>query len=838
MNITLKTKNIIATILICVAFFTETFSQTPEWQFARTSGGNGNDYGQSIVTDNNGNIYITGYFESSEITTFGSTILTSNGLADVFVVKYNSSGNVVWAKSFGGTNTDECKNIDIDDNGNIYITGYFKNAIEFGSTTLTSAGNEDIFIAKLSSANGEVEWAKRFGNENADYSLDIATDNNNVYITGVFYSNTITFGNSALFNNSDTTVSGDIFIAKLSTADGEITWAKSFGEEYNDVGSGITVDNSGNSFISGFFYSSTLTFDTTATLTNDGDADVFITKFDADGEVLWAKSGVGGDEDKTYSLDVDDNGNVYTVGYFKSNSIEFGSGSVTNHQGSGSDIFIVKYDANGIFKWVKSAGGTSDDFGWDIFVDGSGNSFITGYFSGTSASFGTITITNTSTTSSDIFIAKYDANGNIVLVENGGGGDLDKGQSITVDTDGNYFITGYYDSQVMTFDSVMTTNSHSSYDIFIAKYGFEQNISGKYRTFKSEISLSDKLKKIVYNKDKVTFKTAPNLVTAVENVFQSQTPKGSAVVFGVSTTNTTLAKTIAWIEFKKSTDLGKLYTSSHTISDTSFPLDYVRNVSTGKSTGKKLAKAIKPKRDNYNNKFLEQGMLFKLNIAASKVFVTPNGFEDLILDTSFTFMGRDIYGLSLKQIANYMDSLATFWSLNSVTNSDAYKNLYSFSENILRRINEGFSATFDTSNYTVDQNAVLNLKKSYAVTLDGVAYPSIDVPIVKDNSGKNLNEDFLDAENFSPTKFSLQQNYPNPFNPKTTILFSLVDVENVSLKIYDVLGREISTLINNEEMESGFYEIDFDATNLNSGIYFYKLTTNNFSEMKKMILVK
>ncbi len=107
----------------------------------------------------------------------------------------------------------------------------------------------------------------------------------------------------------------------------------------------------------------------------------------------------------------------------------------------------------------------------------------------------------------------------------------------------------------------------------------------------------------------------------------------------------------------------------------------------------------------------------------------------------------------------------------------------------------------------------------------------------------NIRIDFLPDstsevfENNFPNKFSLKQNFPNPFNPKTKIKYEIAKSGFVSLKIYDVLGREIKTLVN-ENKNVGFYEIEFDANNLNSGIYFYKLTTNNFSEMKKMILIK
>ena len=92
-------------------------------------------------------------------------------------------------------------------------------------------------------------------------------------------------------------------------------------------------------------------------------------------------------------------------------------------------------------------------------------------------------------------------------------------------------------------------------------------------------------------------------------------------------------------------------------------------------------------------------------------------------------------------------------------------------------------------------------------------------------------------ENNFPNKFSLKQNFPNPFNPKTKIKYEIAKSGFVNLKVFDVLGREIKTLVN-ENKNVGTYEIDFDASHLNSGVYFYKLTTNDFSEMKEMILIK
>ena len=93
----------------------------------------------------------------------------------------------------------------------------------------------------------------------------------------------------------------------------------------------------------------------------------------------------------------------------------------------------------------------------------------------------------------------------------------------------------------------------------------------------------------------------------------------------------------------------------------------------------------------------------------------------------------------------------------------------------------------------------------------------------------------INAEN--PTMYSLSQNYPNPFNPRTVISFSLPVVNNATLKVYDVMGREVQTLVN-EKLQAGTYEVTFDGSGLTSGVYFYKLMTEGFSETKRMLLIK
>ena len=257
-------------------FTLNSYAQAPDFVWAKSAVGSKNDNGQSIAVDASGNLYITGVFSSSTIT-FGTTTLTNNGYENIFIVKYDASGNVVWAKSAGGSSYDYGVGISVDASGNSYITGYFSSpTIIFDTITLTNKNNTgnttDIFIAKYD-VQGNVIWAKSVGGTGNDMGQGISIDaSGNSYITGYFSSPTITFGLTTLSNNG----SDNIFIAKYDTS-GNVVWAKSAGESYSDVGYSISVDANGNSYITGYFSSPTITFGSD-TLSNNGSGNIFIAK--------------------------------------------------------------------------------------------------------------------------------------------------------------------------------------------------------------------------------------------------------------------------------------------------------------------------------------------------------------------------------------------------------------------------------------------------------------------------------------------------------------------------------------------------------------------------------
>src|ERR1017187_2110685 len=349
--------------------------------WAKEAGGQEYTRGNGIKTDANGNSYVTGFFESPSIT-FGSFTLTNNGgnsTGDMFVVKYDASGNVVWAISAGGTDDDGGSAISLDALGNVYVTGYFRSpTITIGSTTLTNVGStfvDDFFIIKYDT-NGNFVWAKSAGGTDEDDGNSIFTEaNGNSYVTGSFRSPTITFGSTTLTNAASQYE--DIFVVKYDSS-GNVVWAKRAGGNSYDAGMGISGDGNGNCFVTGYFQSPTITFGSTtlSNVDNSGNTrDVFVVKYDASGNPVWANSAGGNNDDYGFGITTDANGNSFVIGNFSSSSFHLGNYTFVKNDtiSYASDIFIAKLNSSGNFLWAGSYGGNDYDGGSSVCTDASGN---------------------------------------------------------------------------------------------------------------------------------------------------------------------------------------------------------------------------------------------------------------------------------------------------------------------------------------------------------------------------------------------------------------------------------------------------------------------------------
>lgn len=371
------------------------------------SGGTGNEFGRAIYTDKDDNYIITGVFENTA--TFGGTSLVSAGGDDVFIAKYNSSDVLQWAKRVGGTGDDAGNAIVADTFGNVFVTGFFSGTADFdpsaSTANLSVAGGKDVFIVKLT-ASGGYAWARKGGSGGNEFGYGIGTDGNQVYVTGLATGTTS-------FNGQSISCSGDdAFLVKYNNA-GTIQWVKKLGGSNNDVGYGIEVNHLGHAFITGSF-ENTATFGAAGNLASSGNKDVFVTKVDSSGNVVWAKKGGSTSADEGRGISIDNNSNVIITGYYTADAT-FNGNSLTNS--GNDDVFVVKYDSAGTYIWSKKGSTTGDAIGYDVDTDPFGNVYVTGSFKNDLTMSGT---TVTSTGQKDAFIAKYLANGTDLWAFNAG----------------------------------------------------------------------------------------------------------------------------------------------------------------------------------------------------------------------------------------------------------------------------------------------------------------------------------------------------------------------------------------------------------------------------------
>jgi hypothetical protein len=463
--------------------FLAKYDASGSFVWASAMGGAESETSKSVAVDGSGNAVVTGYFEGTADFDPGSgTVnLSSAGGYDVFLAKYDASGGLVWAKAMGGTGFDYGQSVALDGSGNAVVTGYFEGTADFdpgsGEVNLTTVGNSDVFLAKYD-ASGGLDWAKAMGGTDYEDGQSVSVDGSgNAVVTGNF-SGTADFDpGSGTLNLTAEMQNG--FMASYAASTGALLAVAQLGGlnmATDVIPQSVVLDGSGNQYVTGYFYG-TADFDPgsgTVNLSSAGGSDVFLAKYDASGGLVWAKAMGGGSFEQGRSVAVDGSGNVVVTGIFYGTAdFDPGSGTVNLSSAGGSDVFLAKYDATGGLVWAKAIGGTKNDEGISVAVDGSGNAVVTGKFRGT-ADFdpGSGTVNLSSAGGYDVFLAKYDASGGLVWAKAMGGTDSEEGQSVAVDGSGNAVLTGYFYGTA-DFDpgsgTVNLTPAGGS-DVFLAKY--------------------------------------------------------------------------------------------------------------------------------------------------------------------------------------------------------------------------------------------------------------------------------------------------------------------------------------------------------------------------------
>jgi hypothetical protein len=312
--------------------------------WTRQLGKGSTDYSLGVSADGLGNVYIAGY-------TLSGLNGPNAGSFDAYVSKYDAVGTLIWTRQLGTSSSDECYGVSADGLGNVYISGY-----TYGSLNGSNVGAFDAFVSKYDAA-GTLAWTRQLGTTFGDASRGVSADGlGNVYISG--YTGGSLDGASA--------GGYDAILSKYDAA-GTLAWTRQLGTSVGDFSYGVSADGLGNVYLSGYT-------DGSLDGTSAGDGDAFVSKYDAAGTLAWTRQLGTSFDDKSNGVSADGLGNVYISGYT--------DGSLDGTSAGDADAFVSKYDAAGTLAWTRQLGTSSADGSNGVSADGLGNVYISGYTSG------------------------------------------------------------------------------------------------------------------------------------------------------------------------------------------------------------------------------------------------------------------------------------------------------------------------------------------------------------------------------------------------------------------------------------------------------------------------
>jgi len=547
----------------------------------------------------------------------------------------------------------------------------------------------------------------------------------------------------------------------------------------------LAIDEDGNLVVTGGLYGNSIFGG--IPLVGSGNWDVVVVKYNSIGDVLWAKKGSSSKQDRGNGVVVDNLGNYIVVGYFggaATDTVNFSGYKLTGY--GDRDIFVAKYNTNGQLLWVKAAGSSSSgEEGWGVTVDNDNNIYITGMYQG-AANFGNLQTTGMA--GKDVFVSKLSPNGDFLWVKTL----LSPKDVIVYDIDiatnkNEIAIAGYFTDTVVVNNVMYFSNG--SDDAFVARYSLEGNLNSFYNFGGA---LADRASGIT--------SAGSNNFWVVGNFYGSITVNGS--------TYNSSGDRDAYITLINGNNNHVYFNVAGGNAD-----DFCTDVA---ADGGGNAYAT-----GYYNAAANFGTFQVTSAGDDEIFVTKVGDFEIPVEL-ISFNAVNING-----------AVNLAWVTATETNNMGFEIERSFDKvnfNKIAFIN-GNGSSSSVNNYNYIDNFNYN----------GVVYYRLKQ---LDYDASYKYSDIVEINLNIPNKFSLEQNYPNPFNPNTTISYNLQSDGFVSLKVFDVLGKEVETLIN-QVQTVGSYKTNFNAGNINSGIYFYSLKITDkisgniiFNQSKKMILVK
>jgi len=448
------------------------------------------DMAKSVATGANGDVYTTGYFTKTidADPTTAVQAMASAGGTDIFVSKYNRSGQLIFAFRFGSTLSDQGKCIALDNGNNVYVAGQFSGTVNFDpsgtpnpAASLTALAFQDIFISKYNSS-GQWIFTKQIAGNSSDVVNKLVIDKDGNLLVAGSFAGTADFDPDPAITNSRTSFgSFDAFIAKYSPS-GSLLFAHQIGGTGYDEAFGAGTNALGEIFVCGTF-SATVDFDPSPTATlnitvvSGASRDAFFAKFTAAGNLVFAHGMGSNSADQANEIISDRAGNLVVAGYFF-NSIDLNPDpAVSNNFVSlgSNDLFIAWYTNAGVYMRAIQTGATGLDEPRAISYDDANNIIVAGRFSGTADFNPDPAVTNNLTgASTDAFVAAYNSNGQYIFAKNFGAFDQDDALGLSVDTITKaIYIAGQFDVTV-NFSTPGRPDAFLQTDIganaFIARY--------------------------------------------------------------------------------------------------------------------------------------------------------------------------------------------------------------------------------------------------------------------------------------------------------------------------------------------------------------------------------
>lgn len=444
-------------------------SYAQQFDWATGFGGLGLDVGRAICTDPDGNVIVVGSFSGSAHV--ADTFLVGYGNMEAFVAKFTAEGQFLWARVISGDKEDMARGVVCDITGSIYVTGHYTDTVVFQVTetdtiSASSAGDQDLFIAKYD-AQGNFLWYRRAGGKGNDTGTDIAYApwDGKLYISGGFEKRAV-FGYTSLLSLG----LSDAFLLKIDP-DGNFHWVKSGGGPEHDIASSVAVEEpTGDIFIAGDYYESAQFGG--EQLVSMGSSDIFLAHFNADGQQVWIRTCGGTDVDVATNVGCDLNGNAFVSGYYQ------GLTFFQNHSVSAlsyNDVFLSKFDDDGNCVWLQSAGsyGLDNCLGMDVAWDGT--CYLTGLFEELIVAQNDTALGN----GYDIYLISISPDGNVNYAHSAGAGSADIGMAVCLGLNDCLFVTGYYYYQADFDGNIIGYADHG--DAFLSRFCgvssvFEQSV--------------------------------------------------------------------------------------------------------------------------------------------------------------------------------------------------------------------------------------------------------------------------------------------------------------------------------------------------------------------------